>query len=139
MARQVRDILGDLDRLDFAGDYMARLYEVCDELEDAPDSATAVEPVLRFIERNAERDLGAPGPLVHFIETVSGYEEALLQSLQRLPTDLTVWMLNRILNVAEDEQRSRYLELMRSIAGDSAVNRDARDAALSFLRHQAAS
>jgi hypothetical protein len=59
-----------------------------------------VEPILRFMEEHPDIDFGMPGPLVHFVERFhgKGYEGKLVESIERRPTPLTVWMLNRIIN-----------------------------------------
>lgn len=134
--RDLAEIVGDLERVQFVGDYMTRLYELSDELEQLPDGRRAIEPVFRFLEVNADKDLGAPGPLVHFIEAVPGHEEVLLQSLRRTPTALTVWMLNRLVNVRAGEERNMLLGLMRGIAQDASAHRTAREAARDLLQYQ---
>ncbi|MBQ4220938.1 MAG: hypothetical protein II666_15450 [Butyrivibrio sp.] len=51
-----------------------------------------------FMENNPNIDYGMPGPIVHFMESYykKGYEDELLKSVKRKPTQHTVWMLNRI-------------------------------------------
>src|SRR5712671_5533785 len=65
---------------------------------------STVEPILRFMESNPGLDLGSPGPLVHFVERFygNGYEQKLIDSLQRKPTPHTVRMLNRVINGTND-------------------------------------
>ena len=78
----------------------------------------AVEPVLRFMERNPDLDLGVPGSLAHFIEKAprGRYALALMESLARRPTALTVLLLHRLANgAATDEQREQYLDFMDTL------------------------
>ena len=76
--------------------------------------AEAVGPVLRFMEEHPELEYGTPGPLVHFVEQFRGrYEDALIESVSRRPTEHTVWMLNRVVNGAQADARRRYVEAMR--------------------------
>lgn len=51
-----------------------------------------------FMENNPNIDYGMLGPIVHFMESYykKGYEDELLKSVKRKPTQHTVWMLNRI-------------------------------------------
>src|SRR5689334_3563376 len=117
MPRTAAAVVNDLGHLNLDGTHMPRLYELGQELEQLPDRATAVEPVLKFIERNSEADLGVPGPLVHFLETIPGYDDAVVKSVKRTPTMLTLWMLNRILNVVDNrDRRNELLALVRPIA-----------------------
>ena len=48
----------------------------------------ALEPILHFMGEHPKIDFGVPGPLVHFVETFYriGYEEKLIESVQRKPT-----------------------------------------------------
>lgn len=84
-----------------AGDDFAWLSrELVDGWGHAGFGIEIVEPLLRFMEDHEAIDFGAPGPLVHFLETFfgKGYEEHLLESVQRKPTPMTVWMLHRVIN-----------------------------------------
>jgi hypothetical protein len=137
MPRDVSQILDEIERVGFErDDYLALLHDLCTELEACDDRAQATGPILRFMERNAEQDLGAPGPLVHLLEKLPGYENDLVESLRRTPTALTVWMLNRLINVSGGDPRSLYLALMRGISTNAAADPGAREAAISLLRYQ---
>ena len=135
MGRPVSDIVRDLQLVDLGDPYLRRLKELCDELASCDEPASAVEPVLRFMEANRHRELGMPGPLVHFLEKVPGYEEALIRSLERAPTQHTVWMLNRMINAADEEHEAPLLELMRTIASTE-EDSDVRQDAIEFLEFQ---
>ena len=67
-----------------------------------------------FMENNPNIDYGMPGPIVHFMESYykKGYEDELLKSVKRKPTQHTVWMLNRILNDANLIGREKYIGVM---------------------------
>jgi hypothetical protein len=72
------------------------------ELVGHPEIAAAV---FVFLEQNGAVDLGAPGPLVHFVERAfPSYVEALVASLDRHPVGYTLWMANRILNAKIPQQ-----------------------------------
>ena len=59
------------------------------------------------MERLDGVELGTPGPLVHTLETLrGGYEMLLAESVRRKPTLLSVWMVNRILNVNPPDAES---------------------------------
>jgi hypothetical protein len=52
---------------------------------------------------------------VHFIEHfhLKGYEELLISSVERKPTEHTIFMLNRVVNgTTEPEMRQRYLAVL---------------------------
>ena len=74
-------------------------YEIMDELKSKKDVSLAIESIFKLIEKHPSTDFGSPGPLVHTIESLIGlYENNLFESLNRRPTPLTLWMLNRIIN-----------------------------------------
>ncbi len=43
-----------------------------------------------------------------------GYEKLLLESIKCKPTEHTVWMLNRILNDVNLEDRNVYMDVLKS-------------------------
>ena len=76
-----------------------RLSELTDALTGIPGGPEAAIPELfGVMERMPDADLGSPGPLVHTLEALKGYEVELIRSVSRSPSLLSVWMINRILN-----------------------------------------
>ena len=120
-----------------------RLHELCEDL--AGHSVAVVAPVvLGFIEKfanpvaiDARWDLGTPGPLVHALEALPGFEPFLVESLQRRPAPLSVWMLNRLLNaLPSGDDHDRYLALLRSIRDRGDVSSATAAEAADFLEYQ---
>lgn len=147
VTRALADITAELDALtpaDFDparehADGWERLAEICDELEQhhTDDVAATSRLLLDFVERLDGADIGSPGPVVHLLERLPGYEEYLRESLARRPAQLTVWMANRILNTPAAD-RSAWLDLLRSAAEDEGLPRETRDDARSFVSYQEA-
>jgi hypothetical protein len=81
---------------------LARLYEFFQGFDALADleRRRAIPAMLALVERYPEADFGVPGPIVHELEAMGGYEDALRRSLQRQPTMLTVLMVHRILNAS---------------------------------------
>lgn len=79
--------------------------------EEVADSY--IEPILHFMEENPDIDYGAPGPVVHFMESTDGYEDLLIESISRTPISHTIWMLNRIVNDINSKNRKKYFKLMK--------------------------
>ena len=137
MARPVAQILDEIQGVDLSSDdYLLRLDDLCNEIAAAEDRSSAIQPILRFMEQHPDDDLGGPGPLVHLLEKLPGYEPELLMSLRKAPTELTVWMLNRIINLSTGDAKASLLALMREIAGNALADPGAREAATDLLRHQ---
>lgn len=118
---------------------VGRLYEIFDQLQGlAPELRSPVIPaILGLIERYPAADLGSPGPLVHELEAIPGYESLLRDSVVRQPAHLSIWMVNRILNseLSADE-RSVWLQVLRSVLTHPLASSDLRQGASEFLEHQ---
>jgi len=115
------------------------LYEILAQLKPlAPELRTSVIPaILRLIENYPEAELGAPGPLVHELESIPGYDSFLRDSVLRQPTDLNIWMVNRILNSKISiESRSNWLQVLRSVLKHPLASKESRQTAREFLEHQ---
>lgn len=84
-----------------------KLRELCDEILNSPVPRKALGPLFAAFERLFQVDLGSPGPLVHTVEEIGGYEDELAASLARRPTPYTVWMVQRLLNgnLSPDDRR----------------------------------
>ena len=78
----------------------------------------AIEPILLLIEGSADIDYGGPGPLGSFLENhyKKGYEELLLKSIERKPTEFTLHLLHRLINDKNNPDFQRYFDLMKRIS-----------------------
>jgi len=91
------------------------------------------------MERLPDADLGTPGPLVHGIERFKSYEPRLVESVRKLPTPLSIWMVNRILNTLQSgEHREILLSLLKEALAHPQINEETKESIISFLEHQAA-
>ncbi|MFG3604731.1 hypothetical protein [Micromonospora chersina] len=80
-----------------------RLQAICAELVERHDPERWTPLLYSLIERLDDADMGSPGPIVHSLETWSGYRPLLAESLRRKPTPLTLWMANRLLNTGPSD------------------------------------
>ena len=112
------------------------IYEILNIIKEE-DSMLYIEWILHFMEENPKIDYGMPGPLVHFMEKKykKGYEKLLLESIKRKPTEHTVWMLNRILNDVNLEDRNVYMDVLKAIVKDSKYDEELRSLAKEFLEY----
>jgi hypothetical protein len=128
---------GDFDYTNIDARGLERLGELTDALMSVPDKEKAIPELFSVMERMPDTELGSPGPLVHTLERIHGYEHELVRSVHRRPSLLSVWMVNRILNSdLSDEARRSYLALLDEAANHpnapESVGMDAR----SFLELQ---
>lgn len=106
------------------GDVVDISYDLVADIDDRADAFDVVEPILRLIERHPDTDFGMPGPLVHFVESFhnKGYDEKLVESIQRKPTKHTLWMLNRVINGSDGEMRNRFIKTLDCAVSNSGSN-----------------
>ena len=112
--------------------------EVLAKVREEDDSFEYVSFILRLMEENPNLDFGVPGPAVHFVEKFfqKGYEELLLESVNRIPTIHTLWMLNRIINSPALKDKEKYLSALKSISENENELDSVREEARSFLSFQ---
>src|SRR3954471_11325843 len=131
---QERDF--DLNNTDAFGN--ERLYELTQGLLNLHSPERSIPALFAVMERMPDADLGSPGPLVHTLERLRGYELELANSIRRCPSLLSVWMLNRILNThLPNELRQMYMALLHEAADHPIAPADVRDEAHGFIRFQA--
>jgi hypothetical protein len=118
---------------------LCRLYEVLDGFKEASDRSRAIPALFGVLERFPDADLGTPGPIVHALESIPGYEPALAESVRRQPCYYTVWMMNRILNVEDAAPaRREWIQLLESAAHHPKASPGLADDVARFLAHQGA-
>jgi len=125
-----------LESIARSDDFVGRSSELVDGWSSAGASIEMIDPILSFIERHPDIDFGSPGPLVHFVERFygNGYERKLLDSIQRQPTPLTTWMLNRVVNGTKaPSARSALIDAMRAISVHPLADDSTRAAANRFV------
>lgn len=118
-------------------DFSVRLRELVNEWSVRNMSVDVVTPILQFLEDHPKIDLGMPGPLVHYAETFlsRGYEERLIESLNRRPTLYTVWMLNRLINGTDNpDTRTKYIHALRMSMNNPLADEDTRNRIQHFLQ-----
>lgn len=143
MSTATEEMIAALDAFDADSGYdenQFRLYPITKDFMDLPDRERVIPAMFALMERFPDACLGTPGPLVHCIESlgVDCYEPLLVGSVQRQPTELSAWMVNRILNTnLEKAHRCVLLDLMRSVLKHPKVPSRVAELARGFLEHQA--
>jgi hypothetical protein len=112
------EVTNQLQEIVSSGDFAGRSMALTDAWTTAGAGVETVEPILQFMEEHSAIDFGTPGPLVHFVERFyrNGYEDKLVESVQRRPTWHTVWMLNRVVNGTKiPEVKERLIAVMEEV------------------------
>lgn len=112
--------------------------EILEEVKREENAFEYLKPLFTIMEENPYLDFGVPGPVVHFMETYykRGYEQLLLESVQRTPTSQTVWMLNRIINDSQLENREQYLAVLAALLERTDISESIRADVEEFYKYQ---
>lgn len=108
--------------------------DVVEEIkEQEEDPLEAVESIFKLMEKYPDVEFGQPGPIVHFVENQykNGYEEKLVESINRQPTKQTIWMLNRVIVNAHRDDKAYFIDVMKRVAASS----DLDEETVSLARH----
>jgi hypothetical protein len=139
MARALARIIADLSAFrPIRGDWLP-LEALCAELWNSKQARKAVGELLAVFERFPEDDgAGAFWTILHGLESLRGYEPALIASVQRKPSDFGVIMVGRLLNDRQTHVGDVHLlDLLEAIACDTTVPESIRRRADQFAaRHR---
>lgn len=127
----------DFDLKNERANGMERLYELTEKIQELKQPEKVAQIIVKTIERLADCDLGSPGPLIHTLENISGYESHLKKSIAHNPTPLTIWALNRIINqVSDPKQKEDLVEQLRQVQRNPQATEAAKKEAKEFLEFQ---
>jgi hypothetical protein len=131
-----QEIIDQLRSVSGADDFAEKTTQLTNTWSSAGVALEAVDPILQFMEQHPNIDFGTPGALVHFVERFhrKGYEEKLIESVQRKPVAHTVWMLNRLINGTEKvEERKRLIAIMSQVTTNPSADTQTVELANHFL------
>lgn len=79
--------------------------------------------LLNVIERNPQFRFGMPGNIVRCIENYykdPNYEGMIISSIECIPTEYNLWLLNRLLNSYENEiDKVRGVNLLKKVRNET--------------------
>lgn len=112
--------------------------EILEKIKQEGDAFEYLSPLFKLMEANSDLEFGEPGPIVHFMEMFyrRGYEEMLLESITRQPTCQTIWMLNRILNDPNLEDKQRYINVLGSLLSRKDIPQNVMNEIEEFYKFQ---
>ncbi|QCT01641.1 hypothetical protein E6C60_0921 [Paenibacillus algicola] len=117
MEHELNRLMVKLEKSIMKEDFIDVTYDIVEEIEERGDAFEAIQPIFKLMEKYSSVNFGSPGPLVHFVEKFykNGYEEKLVESLKRQPTQHTVWMLNRVINGSQGDRKAYFINVLDSI------------------------
>jgi hypothetical protein len=125
---------------------LQRLHELLPALVAISAPEEAALTILNLVERLSDTpnpedyELGTPGPMVHKLEKLPGYERQLVESVSRFPTPLTIWMVNRLMNSLDKRDRhwGKLLAVLKQVEVATNAATGAREEAKQFVLFQEA-
>lgn len=116
-----------LANIEFSDDEvnLEQLDDLVDSLDSWQENRSILPYIFDWFDQKFDKHLGSPGALVHFVEKQNDYHDLLRSSIESKPTELTVWMVNRICNALSGIQKRPWLLLLK----DAASNPNADDVA----------
>lgn len=113
-----------------------RLYKLVDDLKLVGPSPGHVRAILRGIaESHPMASFGSPGPLVHYVEGIPGFEDVLFELAASAPRSHFLWMLGRCVN-GGGVRGAKARDILRAHFGGPSVPEALRLQAASFLAAQ---
>lgn len=128
-----------LEKIQFESDEADReaMYAVIDELRKVEHPRKFVFHIFKWFEKKSQYDLGSPSPFVHFIEEEFDYFDALVESIHRKPTGITVWMANRIANRKNERHEITFwIDVLKVASAHSFADDSTVESAREFAEHQ---
>ena len=137
MKSELRQIISDIDSYLPTADGWLGLDVLLDKLFSAQPEL-GIDAMLRVFERFPEDDGGGVfWSIVHGLETLSGYEEKLVESVKSRPSEFGLLMVNRLLNANQTHVAdTNLLHLLSSIAVDQGQPLKVRKRAQAFAEAQ---
>lgn len=133
MKEILRKLKEQIDSLDV--DELNENIYLLEETAYMEDKNLIMDVLFLILETNSDEDFGSPGPIVHFLEKFykMGYEEKLIDSINKKPTSHTVWMLSRILNDSENKISKIYPNIMIDLLDRKDIGDDLKAEISDFL------
>ncbi len=99
MTRSIDEVIHDIRLFEPVDDNWLRLDELLAELWETQRPERGIDAMLNVLERFPEEDgAGVLWSIVHGLESLPDYEDKLVASIQRQPSELGLVMVSRIVN-----------------------------------------
>ncbi len=99
MTRSIDEVIHDIRLFEPVDDNWLRLDELLAELWETQRPERGIDAMLNVLERFPEEDgAGVLWSIVHGLESLPDYEDKLVASIQRQPSELGLVMISRIVN-----------------------------------------
>ncbi len=129
--RAASSIVADIHAFQPEGGNWRPLDDLLDQLWATGEAGRYVPDLLSVLERFPEEDgVGVLWSVVHGVESLPGYEPALIRSVRHVPSELGITMVVRLISAGVAEVgNARLSDLLRDLAGRSDISEQIREVA----------
>ena len=135
--RKLEEVINDLNNYSPSQDEWNDLDELIAEASSF-SGKKIINALLRILERYPTHDgYGVFWSIVHTLEAIGDYETELVSSISRKPHEMSVLMLNRMLNAGINEIDGKpIIKILQEISVNTAFSEDIREQARGFIEYQ---
>jgi hypothetical protein len=138
VARASEQIVADIHAFAPAGGNWLRLDHLLTELWGSGEAARHTQDLLAVFERFPEEAGGVLWGVLHGLESVPGYEPALVRSVRARPSEMGVMMVGRLLNGGVSVVGGvPLIDLLREVAASTAAPASVRESAAEWAQQHA--
>jgi hypothetical protein len=123
-------------------DDLNTLNDILEGVKEADYPKDLIVPLLNVLEHNPNYHFGAPGNIVRTIEKIymqkfadEEYFDLLIQSVERVPTEYNLWLMNRIMNTFEEESQIKKGLIVFHKVKQEATDDGLRDITQEFIEN----
>ena len=135
MSRPISEICAEIDAFTPVDEEWLPLDDLIAEALDHSDASAAYPHLLNVFSRFPDDDgAGVFWSIIHGLETFPDYQPTLLAAIRAQPTDLSLTMVNRMLNGGETHVGDTpWLSVLQSVAENNAYSQTVRATASGFV------
>jgi hypothetical protein len=140
LSLDVQNAIANLDAIasvEGAGE-LQQLEDTLNRLFASENPELGIDALLRVFERFPDTDgQGVFWSIVHGLESLPDYEEKLIESVRRRPSQFSLLMVNRMLNAGMARVRdTNLLSVLKDVAADERQPEEIREEARDFIEWQ---
>ena len=103
-----------------------KVKDICEEIKLNNYPKDLLGDLFKILEKNPHFNFGMPGDLMRTIEkhyTEEYYYDHVINSIERLPTEYNLWLLQRLMNTFEaDDQKENGVKIFKKILKETTDN-----------------
>jgi hypothetical protein len=98
---------------------ISKVNEICEKYNVDNNPKESLDDLFMVLEKNPHYNFGMPGNLIRAIEKHykdPHYQDYVIKSIERTPTEYNLWLLQRLMNAFEtDKEKERGVTLFKKI------------------------